>query len=124
MVALQSLCILIVGTGPVGLTAATALAQEGHDVKVLERHPDLHTNDGTIVIQTPAARALNEMGLDEKLRSIIVPNSFNFWSYKDSSKPMVIDIQAAWIRHAWPTPTVRRSLQRMVYETARCGWSK
>lgn len=116
MVALQKLHILIVGAGPVGLTAATSLSQEGHDVKVLERHPNLQANGGTIVLQAPASKALIELGLEESLRSISVPNkSFNFWSYKDPAKPMV----------SIPRPpgsqmihTDRPALQRIVYEAA------
>lgn len=112
----KKLDILIVGAGPVGLTAATALAQEGHCVRVLERHSGLQTNGGTIVVQSPASRALYELGLEDQLRDISVPNkSMKFWSYKDPSKPIT----------SFPRPTRsdmvhtdRPALQRMVYESA------
>ncbi|KAH9901789.1 hypothetical protein F4778DRAFT_781681 [Xylariomycetidae sp. FL2044] len=116
MVSLHKLDILIVGAGPVGLTAAAALSKEGHDVRVLERHPNLQTNGGTLVLQAPASRALIELGLEAELQKISVPNkSFSFWSYKDPSKPLV----------TFPRPpgsnmihTDRPALQRLAYDAA------
>ncbi|RYP74741.1 hypothetical protein DL771_002805 [Monosporascus sp. 5C6A] len=116
MVALENLRILIVGAGPIGLTAATALSQEGHDVKVLERHPNLQTNGGTLVIQSPAARVLKEIGLGQKLQSISVPNkSFSFWSYKDPGRPMTTFGRSSG---SDMVHTDRPALQRIAYEAA------
>jgi salicylate hydroxylase len=89
MAASTKMCILIIGAGPVGLAAATALALDGHQVTVLERHPTLQTIGGTIGIQAPAVRALKQIGLEEKLCNIsLASESMNFWSYKDPDKPM------------------------------------
>lgn len=58
--------ILVVGGGIVGLTAATALAQKGFEVDLVERNPKLSDGGGWgIGIFANATRALNQIGVAE-----------------------------------------------------------
>lgn len=61
---MAALNALVVGGGIGGLATAIALAQNGHDVTVLERQPDLHSSVYGVGIIQPsnALRALDAIG--------------------------------------------------------------
>lgn len=63
--------VIIVGAGPVGLTAAHALSKAGINFTVLERREKIEENIGaTIVLWPHGIRVLAQLGLEEKLRTI------------------------------------------------------
>lgn len=55
--------ILVAGAGPGGLVAAIALARQGFDVRVFERHPELRTTGAGLTLQINALRMLAPLGL-------------------------------------------------------------
>ena len=65
-----SLDIVIVGTGIGGLTAASALANKGHRVTVLEATSKLQAIGGVIVMAANACRVLDQLGLYDALLGI------------------------------------------------------
>ncbi|KAK4041635.1 hypothetical protein C8A01DRAFT_34360 [Parachaetomium inaequale] len=63
--------VIIVGGGPVGLTAAHALHQAGIDFVVLERRETLFNDEGaSLVVSPPTLRLMHQLGLLSSVRSI------------------------------------------------------
>ena len=64
--------VLVVGGGPAGTTAATALRRRGHDVLLLEkdRHPRFHIGESLLPCNLPL---FEELGVLDKVRAIGVP---------------------------------------------------
>lgn len=67
----KKLHILIAGGGIGGLTAALALLQRGIDVTVFEQAPELKELGAGIQIAANGSRVLIELGLEERLRSVV-----------------------------------------------------
>lgn len=55
--------VLVVGAGITGLVSALSLQRNGHDVTVLERHPDIQNIGGPMSIRPAAVRVLKHYGL-------------------------------------------------------------
>ena len=83
--------VVVVGAGPVGLCAATALRQDGHNVTVLERRPGVEPRGHALVIQPAAVRALGHLrAAHEAFRDMSVPSGRqHLWSYR-ASEPFAI----------------------------------
>jgi salicylate hydroxylase len=62
--------ILIVGAGIGGLTAALALARDGHDVAVYEQAPRLAELGAGVQISANGARVLFALGLEDAIRRV------------------------------------------------------
>lgn len=62
--------ILVAGAGIGGLTAALALLQEGLDVRVFERAPNLGEVGAGVQISPNGVRVLFELGLESELRRV------------------------------------------------------
>jgi hypothetical protein len=65
--------ILIIGAGVCGLTTATALAQKGHRVRVLENEGALNESGASITILPCAERLLLSWGLEDGLKKYGTP---------------------------------------------------
>lgn len=67
---------IIVGGGPVGLTAALALERAGIDFIMLERRPGVVIDAGSNLVLLPMGlRALSQLGLYEALNAVSSPLS-------------------------------------------------
>jgi salicylate hydroxylase len=65
----SSLNIIVVGSGPAGLTCALDLAQRGHKVKLIEHSSSLRNTGGLYKLSPNAMSIITRLGLqDEFLR--------------------------------------------------------
>jgi len=65
--------VLVVGGGPVGVTAALLLTQRGFTARVLERAPEVYDVPRAIVMDDEIQRVFQNAGLAEGLRAITTP---------------------------------------------------
>jgi len=70
---LSSLRIAIAGAGPAGLAAALALARDGHEVHVFEKHSSLAPVGAGLLIQPQGLEALAALGVGEAFEAVSVP---------------------------------------------------
>lgn len=65
--------VLVVGAGPVGVTAATMLADRGVRVLVVERHPDVYPLPRAVHVDDEIRRVLQGLGPAAPLDPIMMP---------------------------------------------------
>lgn len=68
--------VIVVGAGPAGATAATCLAQQGHDVLLLDRQTfprDKACGDG---IPAGSTEIMHRLGMKEKIQQALASNNF------------------------------------------------
>lgn len=63
----------IVGAGTAGLATAIALARNGHEVHVFEKHPSLATLGAGVLIQPQGIAALADLGVGQAFEAASVP---------------------------------------------------
>jgi 3-(3-hydroxy-phenyl)propionate hydroxylase len=65
--------VVVVGAGPTGVTAALALAQQGTEVLVLERHPDVYSLPRAVHLDDEVFRLLQGLGVGATFAGISRP---------------------------------------------------
>ncbi|QJS09197.1 bifunctional 3-(3-hydroxy-phenyl)propionate/3-hydroxycinnamic acid hydroxylase [Streptomyces argyrophyllae] len=65
--------VVIIGAGPVGVTAALLLARHGVRSLLLERHPDVYPLPRAVVVDDEVHRVLQSVGVHEQFAAIARP---------------------------------------------------
>ncbi|MFJ8075733.1 bifunctional 3-(3-hydroxy-phenyl)propionate/3-hydroxycinnamic acid hydroxylase [Streptomyces sp. NPDC096176] len=65
--------VVIIGAGPVGVTAALLLARQGVRTLVLERHQDLYPLPRAVVVDDEVRRILQSVGVHEEFAALARP---------------------------------------------------
>ncbi|MFD8193878.1 bifunctional 3-(3-hydroxy-phenyl)propionate/3-hydroxycinnamic acid hydroxylase MhpA [Streptomyces wuyuanensis] len=65
--------VVIIGAGPVGVTAALLLARYGVRSLLLERHPDVYPLPRAVVVDDEVRRVLQSVGIHEEFAAIARP---------------------------------------------------
>lgn len=72
--AVEDFKAIVVGGGPVGLTAAHALDRAGIDFVLLERQPEIVMNAGSNLALSPfGLQSMTQLGLVEALKAVSTP---------------------------------------------------
>jgi 2-polyprenyl-6-methoxyphenol hydroxylase-like FAD-dependent oxidoreductase len=97
--------VLIVGGGPVGLTLALTLAQQGVAAILVERNPSTTTHPKMDITNGRSMELFRHLGVADELRKVAVPEDHPF----DVSWVTKLD---GWelARFRYPTPAQRRAL--------------
>ena len=86
--------VLIIGAGPVGLTAAIALAGRGHAVEIFEKSAFSREIGAAFQFAPQAVRLLNELGVSmEDMNGTPCER----WSYFDDLSMGAAPTRTAWV---------------------------
>lgn len=115
--------VVVVGAGPVGMTAAALLAARGATVAVLERNPTTSDAPKAISIDDEALRTFQTAGLAARLERIIVPGTGT--RYYDAAGRAVFQARSGWpyrLGHPFKNPFAQPDLERELADhLAGCG---
>ena len=112
--------VVVVGAGPVGMTAAALLAARGVSVTVLERNPTTSDAPKAISIDDEALRTFQAAGLAPRLERIIVPGTGT--RYYDASGRAVFQARSGWpyrLGHPFKNPFAQPDLERELADHLR-----
>lgn len=112
--------VVVVGAGPVGMTAAALLAARGVGVTVLERNASTSDEPKAISIDDEALRTFQAAGLGTRLERIIVPGTGT--RYYDAAGRAVFQARSGWpyrLGHPFKNPFAQPDLERELAEHLR-----
>lgn len=109
--------VVVVGAGPVGLTAALLLTAAGASVLVLERNPGTSDEPKAISIDDEALRTYAQAGVGDRILSIIVPGTGTRY-YGADGEPVMQAGAAVPFRLGYPfkNPFAQPELERLLLE--------
>ncbi|MET0297775.1 MAG: FAD-dependent oxidoreductase [Microbacterium sp.] len=123
--------IVVVGMGPVGMTAALSLARKGYAVTVLEGGDDLATESRASTFHPPSLEILSELGVVEELMQtgLKAPG----FQYRGHNRELIAHLDMALLagdtdfpfriqnEQGTLTRIIRRHLEAMPHVTLRFG---
>ncbi|GAA4782957.1 bifunctional 3-(3-hydroxy-phenyl)propionate/3-hydroxycinnamic acid hydroxylase [Actinomycetospora chlora] len=112
--------VVVVGAGPVGMTAAALLAARGVSVTVLERNATTSDAPKAISIDDEALRTFQAAGLAARLERIVVPGTGT--RYLDAAGRAAFTARSAWpfrLGHPFKNPFAQPDLERELAEHLR-----
>jgi 3-(3-hydroxy-phenyl)propionate hydroxylase len=109
--------VVVVGAGPVGMTAAALLAARGVEVTVLERNARTSDEPKAISLDDEALRVYQAAGLVDRILRVIVPGIGTRY-YDAEGRPVFQARSPQPYRHGYPfkNPFAQPDLERELYE--------
>jgi salicylate hydroxylase len=102
--------ILVVGGGIAGMTAATALAQQGFPVTLLESSPEFGEIGAGLTLTPNAMRGLDFIGICEEAAAVAVePGKQRFQHWQDGRTLVALDRSGQREKYGAPYITVHRA---------------
>jgi 3-(3-hydroxy-phenyl)propionate hydroxylase len=114
--------VVVVGAGPVGMTAAALLAARGVRTTLLERNATTSDEPKAISLDDEALRVYQRAGLVDRLLKIIVPGTGT--RYYDAAGRSVFQARSPWTyRFGYPfkNPFAQPDLERVLHEHVRAA---
>ncbi|KAK4182844.1 hypothetical protein QBC35DRAFT_467784 [Podospora australis] len=120
MMAKSSFSVIVVGGGPVGLTAAHALSKAGIDFTILERRETIIEDIGaTIFLWPQGMRIMSQLGVLESLREVAMESQLGTQQEHDGSMFGTIN-SPEWCHehfHVWPLTMARADIVKILYNS-------
>jgi 3-(3-hydroxy-phenyl)propionate hydroxylase len=120
---LGSVSVVVVGAGPVGVTAALLLARRGVDVLVLDRHREAHPQPRAVHLDDEALRVLQAAGVADDFTAISAPMAG--LRLVDGANRTLAEFPRGRGEHGWPQasmfsqPDLERVLRRALSAQSR-----
>lgn len=110
--------VLVVGAGPVGMTAAALLAARGVDVVVVERRPGPSDEPKAISLDDESLRTYQQAGLETDILRVVVPGTGT--AYYDSDDRLLFHGRAAVpnrLGYPFKNPFAQPDLEQTLYRS-------